>query len=127
MQQLLAIGLGGFFGALARHGFNLAFKKYTDFPWSTFAANTTGCLLIGFLMALVLDRKMVTSDAMTAFLLTGFLGSLTTFSTFSFQTLELLQANRFGAAAGNILLNVLIGLTAVFVGMKLVRVFFPVA
>ncbi|MBD3673397.1 MAG: fluoride efflux transporter CrcB [Planctomycetaceae bacterium] len=126
MQQLLAIGLGGCCGALARHGFNLALKKYADFPWSTFAANMTGCLLIGIMMALILDRKF-TSEAGTAFLVTGFLGSLTTFSTFSFQTIELLQANRLGAAAGNVLLNVLIGLTAVFVGMKLVRVFFPAA
>jgi len=126
MQQLLAIGLGGFCGALARHGFNEAFKKFADFPWSTFAANMTGCLLMGVMMALILDRKF-TSEAGTAFLVTGFLGSVTTFSTFSFQSLELMQSGRFGAAAVNILLNVMIGLTAVFLGMKLVRVFFPAA
>lgn len=80
----------------------------------------TGCLLIGLLMALVLDRKM-TNEVLSAFLLTGLLGSLTTFSTFSFQTLELLQAGRFTAAMANILLNVFIGLVAVFLGMKLVR------
>jgi len=120
MKLILAIGMGGFCGAISRHGFNLAFKRFADFPWSTFAANMTGCLLIGLLMALVLDRKM-TNEVLSAFLLTGLLGSLTTFSTFSFQTLELLQAGRFTAAMANILLNVFIGLVAVFLGMKLVR------
>jgi CrcB protein len=126
MKLILAIGMGGFCGAIARHGFNLAFKRFADFPWSTFAANMTGCLLIGLLMALVLDRKM-TSETMSAFLVTGFLGSLTTFSTFSMQSLELIQAGRFSAAMANILLNVIVGLSAVFLGMKLVRVFFSVS
>ena len=126
MKLILAIGMGGFCGAIARHGFNLAFKRFADFPWATFAANMTGCFLIGLLMALVLDRKM-TNEVLHAFLITGLLGSLTTFSTFSFQTIELLQAGRFSAAMANILLNVIVGLTAVFVGMKLVRVFFSVS
>ena len=120
MKELLAIGLGGFCGALARHGFNVALKRLADFPWNTFAANMTGCLLIGVLMALVLEQKM-TSGPLTLFLATGFLGSLTTFSTFSLETFEYLQHGKIGAAAANILLNVLIGLFAVWLGMSLVR------
>ena len=120
MQQILAIGLGGCLGALARHGCNVLLQKHTDFPWSTFAANMTGCLLMGAVMALVLDRKFL-PDPWYALISVGFLGSLTTFSTFSFQTLELLNESRFGPALGNLLLNVLVGLTAVWLGMKLVR------
>ena len=120
MQQILAIGLGGCLGAISRHGFNVLLQKHTSFPWSTFAANMTGCLLMGVVMALVLDRKFL-PDPWYALISIGFLGSLTTFSTFSFQTLELLNAGRLGAALGNVLLNVLIGVTAVWLGMKLVR------
>jgi len=120
MQQILVIGLGGCLGAIARHGFNVLLQKHTAFPWSTFAANMTGCLLMGVVMALVLDRKFL-PDPWYALISVGFLGSLTTFSTFSFQTLELLNESRFGAALGNVLLNVLVGLTAVWLGMKLAR------
>lgn len=120
MQQLLAIGVGGFCGAIVRHGFNLLLKRYADFPWATFAANATGCLLIGLMVGLILERRF-TSEWGTSLLVTGFLGSLTTFSTFSLQTLELIQENRLPAALGNILLNVLLGLGAVWLGLKLVR------
>jgi CrcB protein len=120
MQQILAIGLGGCLGAIARHGFNVLLHKHIHFPWSTFAANVTGCLLMGVVMALVLDRKFL-PDPWYALISVGFLGSLTTFSTFSFQTVELINEGRLGAALVNVLLNVLVGVTAIWLGMKLIR------
>lgn len=123
MQQILAIGLGGCLGAIARHGFNVLLKRYDTFPWATFAANMTGCLLMGVVMAyFVLDKKFL-PNPWQALIGVGFLGSLTTFSTFSFQTLELLNEGRLGAAMANVLMNVLVGLTAVWLGMKLIRYF----
>lgn len=123
MQQILAIGLGGCLGAIARHGFNVLLKRYDTFPWATFAANMIGCTLMGVVMAyFVLDKKFLPNH-WQALIGVGFLGSLTTFSTFSFQTLELLNEGRLGAALANVLMNVLVGLTAVWIGMKLVRFF----
>ena len=106
-------------GAIARHGFNVLLQKHS-FPWSTFAANMAGCLLMGAVMALVLGRKFL-PDPWYALISVGFLGSLTTFSTFSFQTLELINAGRWGVALINILSNVLVGLSAVWLGMRLAR------
>lgn len=121
MQKLIAIGLGGCLGALARHGLNeLIHRRFPHFPWATLTANLVGCLLIGIVMALVIDSRY-NSEIGFSLISIGFLGSLTTFSTFSFQTLELMQENRLEAAAANILLNVALGISAVWLGMKLAR------
>jgi fluoride exporter len=121
MQKLIAIGLGGCLGALARHGLNeLIGRRYPQFPWATLTANMSGCLLIGIVMALDIDNRFGSKFAFSL-ISVGFLGSLTTFSTFSFQTLELLQENHLAAAGANILINVGVGLTAVWLGMKLAR------
>jgi CrcB protein len=121
MQKLIAIGLGGCLGALARHGLNeLIHRRFPHFPWATLTANLVGCLLIGIVMALELDKRY-NSEIGISLIAIGFLGSLTTFSTFSLQTLELIQENRFEAAGANVLVNVGVGLTAVWMGMKLAR------
>jgi fluoride exporter len=121
MQKLIAIGVGGCLGALARHGLNeLIHRRFPHFPWATLSANLIGCLLIGVVMALVIDGRY-NSEIGISLISIGFLGSLTTFSTFSLQTLELMQEDRLAAAGANILSNVAVGLMAVWVGMKLAR------
>ena len=122
MQNLLAVGLGGFLGAIARYtvgGFvNSRFN--TRFPWGTLTVNLLGCLLIGAILGWVSTRE-ASSRTTELFLVTGILGSLTTFSTFGHDTVELLRQGALGPAAGNVALNVIVGLTAVALGLATTR------
>jgi CrcB protein len=114
----LAVALGGSVGALARYylsgivgrsaGDTLAFL-------GTVTVNLAGCLLIGLLYAVVQRTTHLSLDAQR-FLITGLLGSLTTFSTFALDSLILLQSGRFAAAAFNIGTNLLCGLLFVWLG-----------
>ncbi len=118
MRQLLMVGLGGFCGAIARHGINLLVqKKYPEFPWATLIANVVGCLLIGFAFSYAIEKRWF-AEWGQALLVTGFLGSLTTFSTFGHQTIELFNNQLYKQALANVALNLCIGLCAVWVGIK---------
>ncbi|MED5399103.1 MAG: fluoride efflux transporter CrcB [Planctomycetota bacterium] len=122
MQNLLAVGLGGFLGAIARYtvGGFVDSRFNTRFPWGTLAVNLLGCLLIGAILGWVSTRE-ASSRTTELFLVTGILGSLTTFSTFGHDTVELLRQGALGPAAGNVALNVIVGLTAVALGLATTR------
>ena len=122
MQNLLAVGLGGFLGAIARYtvGGFVDSRFNTRFPWGTLAVNLLGCLLIGAILGWVSTRE-ASSRTTELFLVTGVLGSLTTFSTFGHDTVELLRQGALGPAAGNVALNVIVGLTAVALGLATTR------
>lgn len=113
-QLPAAVALGGALGALARWGMSgLTHRLLGDgFPFGTLAVNAAGCLAIGAVLYLALERGHL-SPAARLLIVTGFLGSLTTFSTFGHETVELLRSERIGAAMGNVLLNVCVGLAAV--------------
>jgi CrcB protein len=118
---LTAIALGGAAGALTRYGIALgaaaAFPRFA--PAGTLIANVLGCVLIGSLM--VLAQSAVISDLQRQLWVTGFLGALTTFSTYGWQTVELVREQRLGLAAMNLLANLVLGLGGVVVGISLVR------
>ena len=122
MQNLLAVGLGGFLGAIARYtmGGFVDSRLSTRFPWGTLAVNVLGCLLIGAILGWISSRE---TDSRTTelFLVTGILGSLTTFSTFGHDTIELLRQGAVGPAVGNVALNVVVGLVAVTIGLAATR------
>ncbi|MDC0175796.1 MAG: fluoride efflux transporter CrcB [Planctomycetota bacterium] len=122
MQNLLAVGLGGFLGAIARYtvGGFVDSRFNTRFPWGTLTVNLLGCLLIGAILGWVSTRE-ASSRTTELFLVTGILGSLTTFSTFGHDTVELLRQGALGPAAGNVALNVIVGLTAVALGLATTR------
>ncbi len=122
MQQILAVGLGGFCGALARYALNgLLHRMIPKFlPAGTFVVNMIGCLLIGLLMAVVVDKPHFSRE-LRLFLVTGFLGSLTTFSTFGYESWELLYEGKSGLAFVNVLSNVVIGVLLVWCGFALAR------
>tara|TARA_B110000014_G_scaffold181067_1_gene130379 strand:+ start:2172 stop:2549 length:378 start_codon:yes stop_codon:yes gene_type:complete len=122
MQNLLAVGLGGFLGAIARYtvGGFVDSRLNTRFPWGTLTVNLLGCLLIGAILGWVSTRE-ASSRTTELFLVTGILGSLTTFSTFGHDTVELLRQGALGPAAGNVALNVIVGLTAVALGLATTR------
>lgn len=126
-QQLLAVGLGGSLGAIARYvvsGYAQSFaiqKLGRAYPFGTLLVNVAGCFLIGILMGLVLNRQL--PEPARLLLVTGFLGSLTTFSTFGYETVELLRENDLRLAFWNIAANVVIGLFAVWLGLAATKVF----
>ena len=123
MFKLFMIGCGGFIGAIARYGLSgwVHRNNMSHFPYGTLTVNVVGCLLIGALSYLIEDRVML-NPQMRAFLLIGILGAFTTFSTFGYETLELLGDGRLTAAFVNILTNVALGLLAVWVGRTALRV-----
>jgi CrcB protein len=118
---LLVIAAGGALGSLARWGLSLALPHQVGgFPWATFDANVTGCLLIGLLMVVVLD-VLPPHRHLRPFLGVGVLGGFTTFSTYMLDTRALLVAGRPGLAAAYLLGSLAAGLAAVWLGVTLAR------
>jgi len=113
--RLLLVALGGALGSLTRYAMSEWFVR--RFPAGTLAANVIGCLLIGLVMGISIDRPWPSHNA-RLFLVTGFLGGLTTFSTFGWQTFSLAEKNDFLLAIVNIVLNLVIGLIAVAIGFQ---------
>lgn len=120
MAAFLYVGLGGFVGAALRYGVTLgAAALMWRGHWATLAVNAAGSLLIGFL-APYFDYP---SHPARLFLVVGVLGGFTTFSSFSLDTLTLLNGKETGLALLNIFLNITVCLLFVWGGFKLHRVF----
>ena len=90
------------------------------FPWGTLVVNVSGCLAIGLLLTLAEDRGALTREA-RLMLVTGFLGSYTTFSTFGWESYGLVQDGEIFRAAANIGLSVVVGFFAVWLGAIIAR------
>ena len=121
MLAYLWVALGGALGSIARFWLNgiVSTKVGETFPWGTMAVNVTGSFVIGFLGALTAPEGKLapTSRAFaTQFFMTGVCGGYTTFSSFSWQTLQRLQDRDWLSAGGNILLSVTLCLVAVALG-----------
>lgn len=121
-QDLWAVAAGGVVGAISRYFLSgWMQQKFPAFePAGTLFVNVLGCFLIGLLVALEL-QGIYSNRTVRAFFITGVLGSLTTFSTFSYQTVALAQEQRFNGAVFNIASNLILGLLAVLLGMAIVR------
>jgi CrcB protein len=122
MNIVLAISLGGIAGSLSRYYLSLLVQKQSAslFPYGTLAVNIAGCLFIGFTMQFFTMRPAV-SGSLKAFLVTGFAGAFTTFSTFGHETITLLMADNFKAAFLNIFASNFFGILAVFAGSAAAR------
>lgn len=123
MNTLVLIGIGGGIGSICRY--SLANFVYwllgRDFPIGTLIVNVSGCFLMGLLFVLFLERWMQFADQGRALLLVGFLGGFTTFSSFSIETLNLIEYGKLGAALVNILLSMVCCLLATWIGIWLGR------
>lgn len=120
MQNLLAVAAGGSIGAVARYLLTIGVQKLVPEKMAmagTLFVNVLGCLLIGVLMMMV-EREAV-STTVKLVVVTGLLGSLTTFSTFGYETIELLRSGRSSAAFLNVTANLAIGLPCVMLGRSL--------
>lgn len=117
---VLLVALGGAIGAVARHASNELCRRLLEsklgrfWPLSTLLVNVVGCFLIGLLMALFHRGQL--SDGWRLLLVTGGLGALTTFSTFSFETLVLGRDETITLAMLNTAANVVLCLLAVWLG-----------
>ncbi|MES2800528.1 MAG: fluoride efflux transporter CrcB [Bacteroidota bacterium] len=116
MKIILAVGFGSFLGGIARYLVGLlVHTKYTgSFPFSTFLVNVIGCLLIGVLFGS--SEKLGLSEEWKSFLIIGVLGGFTTFSSFSNESIQLLQNGNYGMAFTYIASSIIVGLSATFVG-----------
>jgi len=136
VRDILLVALGGSAGALARYGVGLAAARMLGkgFPWGTLLVNVAGCFVMGIVMEVLLDLEAHTAAAITPAIklqmalwrhgvAIGFLGALTTFSTFAADTIrELdLKGGQPAIALANIAANVLLSLVAVWLGMALMR------
>ena len=116
MTKLLLVFIGGGLGAVSRFLVTTALAgKLGNFPLGTLAANFFGSLLMGLLVGLLAGRF----ESVRLFVAVGFLGGFTTFSSFSAETLALIQGGQIFSAAVNIIVSVVAGLAACAVGLKI--------
>ena len=122
MKALIFIAMGGAIGAVLRYGASLSVYSIMGrgFPSGTLFVNVTGSLLMGLLGVLMLERFNIGPEWRAA-VLVGVLGSFTTFSTFSIETLNLLEQGDVMRAVTNIVLSVLVCLVAVWFGVLIGR------
>jgi CrcB protein len=118
MINLLAIGIGGFLGAIMRYLCSgWIYRLFgTGLPWGTVAVNVIGSFLLGFFLILETTRFTL-SPTIRNFVAIGILGAFTTFSTFSYEAIQLLQDQLYFKAITYVLLNVIICLAAAWIGM----------
>lgn len=113
-------GLGGFIGSSGRYIVGRLTTQWltAPFPIGTLLVNIIGCLLIGILVGLS-QRSNILSQNMSTLLITGFCGGFTTFSTFSNETLSLMQSRQLAYGITYILASVLLGIFMVWIGKSI--------
>jgi CrcB protein len=122
MRTVIGVGLAGALGALSRYGLEgLVSGRFPgSFPLGTFVVNITGSFVLGLLFVILTERTAV-DPAIRTSLTIGFVGAYTTFSTFSFETVRLLEDGAFATAALNVMATIALGLVAVWAGMAVGR------
>jgi fluoride exporter len=123
MRTILAIGVAGFFGAMARYGLEgfVSSRNGGSFPWGTFVVNVSGSLVLGFLFAVLIEGRVIVVPWLRTAMTVGFLGAYTTFSTLTLETFRLVEEGSIGLAGANVLGSLAIGLVAVYIGVVLGR------
>jgi len=123
MAKIVLVLLGGAFGTGLRYFLSIfiySSVKEPTFPYANLVINVSGSFLIGVLAELFDSRILVAPVARVA-LLTGVLGGYTTFSSFAFETVSLLRDGEFWLATLNVSLSIVLGLAAVWLGMRLAQ------
>ncbi len=119
----LAVGTGGFVGAVARWAMSSVVQRFAPadgFPFGTFAVNLLGCVAIGALATHLVHRDPPAPQVVQLLLVTGLLGAFTTFSTFGLETLTLLRGRHLVMASAYVGGSVILGVLGVIIGRVLV-------
>lgn len=122
IKNLLLVGVGGGLGSIARY---LCQKWFNEnyphpFPWGTFTVNLAGCFLIGIIYA-ASEKSTVVSPQARLFLITGFCGGFTTFSTFAFENMNLIRSGDSIYFLIYTIASVVLGIAAVFGGIAVMK------
>ncbi len=126
MLKILIIGCGGFLGAISRYLIDALVANIattTLFPFGIFTVNFIGCILFGVVVALA-EFKQIISPEIKLFLLVGFLGGLTTFSSYSYDSFFLMRHHQYFVMFLNIVVQTGFGLFGVWGGYKIIAYFF---
>jgi fluoride exporter len=123
MQNILCVGLGGFIGASLRYIISINSTKLfgAQFPYGTLIVNVIGGLFIGLIMELCITTNAI-SPSLKLFLVTGIIGGLTTFSTFSYETVTLFIEDNYVAGMLNTVLNLFLSIAGVVIGKSLIQI-----
>jgi len=123
-HKFLVVAIAGAFGAVSRYGLCLWIDQMWQkpFPLSTFLVNIVGCFLFGLAVAL-LGEKYEDVEVLQPFILAGFLGSFTTFSSYIFQSFQLVGKSDFGIMLAYIFLSILVGFALAWAGFALGKEF----
>jgi CrcB protein len=124
MRNVLLVGLGGFVGSVLRHGVSTVVPAGVRFPAATLVVNVVGCLVIGILGGLA-EARMPLSDPLRLFLIVGVLGGFTTYSAFGYETIATARGGAGAVALLNVVLHLVMGLGAVWVGFRAGEYFGP--
>ncbi|MAV76410.1 MAG: fluoride efflux transporter CrcB [Cellvibrionales bacterium] len=124
VTTLVAVASGGAIGAILRYAINVWFvTNYSStFPWPTLIANAIGALFIGILYVLIAEKGLV-AVTWRPFLVIGLLGALTTFSSFSLETITLIEQAEWFLAVVYMLSSVLLCIMLTWLGITLTRIF----
>jgi fluoride exporter len=118
--NLLLVAVGGALGSVLRFTLSRAVQGQSAFPIGTFAVNVIGCLVVGLVAGLAFERSSLSPRA-TLFLIFGVCGGFTTFSSFSYETLKLVESGELWRAGLNAGGQLVTGLAAVWAGLALAR------
>jgi fluoride exporter len=119
LKQFLLVGLGGGIGSMLRYAAG-TFISSRNFPWATLLVNILGSLLIGLIIGAGMKNESLAGN-WKLFLATGICGGFTTFSTFSFENMQLLQNEKYFLFVMYVLLSVGLGVAAAVAGYKMVQ------
>lgn len=121
MLEILLVGAGGFVGSVFRYLVSQGVQRAFSEPWlpyGTLGVNVAGCFAIGLLAGLADSRQVLAPEARLV-LMVGLLGGFTTYSTFAYDTLALLRNGGIAAAAAYVMLHIVVGVAAVWLGHQI--------
>jgi len=123
LEKILCVGIGGFIGASVRYIITIQSSKMinSNFPLGTLIVNVVGGFLIGAIMEISMSTDFI-SPNLKLFLTTGIMGGLTTFSTFSYETITLLSDGKYLLGIGNVFLNLILSLGGVILATSLCKI-----